>query len=157
MLGGYHYAAQAVPLAPPTHVYAPAPWPPQFKIGSYSTAQACRFVATLFTTKSHGHCTCTRRSWISQRYSCTHVHIIWYEVGSDHAHFAASTTRPNVLSYSQKFSRLKIFAGYDCTTKILSPRIFYACMQYIYVRGHLPVRARTIADVYRMYASAYRL
>ena len=33
--------------------------------------QACSFVATLLTKKSHGHCTCTRRSWISLRYSYT--------------------------------------------------------------------------------------
>ena len=61
--------------------------------------QACSFVATLLTKKkSHGHCTCTRRSWISLRYSytCTRTRI-WYVVVSDHAHFAASLlylTRP---------------------------------------------------------------
>ena len=50
--------------------------------------------------KSHGHCTCKRRSGISLRYSytCTRTVHIWYVVVSDHAHFAASIlylTRPS--------------------------------------------------------------
>ena len=102
--------------------------------------QACTFVATLFTIKSHGHCTCTRRSWISQRYSCTHVHIIWYEVVSDHAHFAASILyQQDPICY--RIFEVENFRGLRLYHENFILQIFYACMQYIYGRGHLPVRA----------------
>ena len=53
-----------------------------------------------------------------------------------------------MIPYSLKFSRLKIFAvfaGYDCTTKILSREFFTHECKYIYGRGHLPVRACSTA------------
>ena len=68
------------------------------------------------------------------------------------------------IPYSLKFSRLKIFAvfaGYDYTTKNLSREFFnmHACSTFMGVAICPCTRARrpSIADVYHVYASAYRL